>query len=111
MEEGPVVGEVLTTAGTNHRVSSRGDSFTAGGRWGEVAVSVSLKTPGSKGEGRATPEIKNTGCLVAERKYSCKKAHWLAVGSSAAPTPAPHRCMPSLTTVSRLGRWEYTYQP
>ena len=36
-----------------------------------------------------TLEVKNTGCLVAERKCSCKKAHWPAVGSSAAPTPPP----------------------
>ena len=58
MEEAPGVGEVLTTASTNHRVSSRGDSFTAGGRWRGVAVSVVSEDPWKQRGGESDPRDK-----------------------------------------------------
>ena len=49
---------MLTTASTNHSVSSRGESFTAGGRWGEVAVSVVPEDPWKQRGGESNPRDK-----------------------------------------------------
>ena len=61
MEEAPAVGEVLTTAGPNHRVSSRGDSFTARGSRGDVAVSVVSEDPWRQTGGESHPRDKEHG--------------------------------------------------